>query len=410
MNNEQEPGFAAAKVEPDDSVSPESSTNQLQIEDSLRSPGSAEWKALHGDDDQAKGSRSELNQVLLASLQMQHILVLAGSGCSCCAGGPTMKNLWDEIVGVEPSDDAQVVAKHVGYDLSHKNIEAFLSQLEAGILVLSHIAELESFLSAAKAKILNKCTSFLDNDKLHAHRTFLHRVSRRRSRDFRLKVFTTNYDLCFERAAGLNGNVAIDGFSFCHPRRYDARFFEYDIVRRGRSSENPGNYLEGVFLLFKLHGSVNWEIRDGQVVENSEPSPNQACLIYPASAKYQQSYSQPYIESISQYLSSIRQPNTCVVSAGFGFNDDHLSEPLVSAVETNPHIRLVIVDPQVKHLLSTGTANQHLTKLAELSATGSDVWMLNLTFDAFATTIPDLKSLSPAEQLYQTVQNAMGAK
>jgi hypothetical protein len=45
---------------------------------------------------------------------------------------------------------------------------------------------------------LEKCSDFLDVGKLEAHKTVLHRLSRRRVRDPRLKVFTTNYDLCFE--------------------------------------------------------------------------------------------------------------------------------------------------------------------------------------------------------------------
>ena len=58
---------------------------------------------------------------------------------------------------------------------------------------------------------------------------------------------------CLQSSAGY-----LDGFSFTAPRRYDPRFFGYDIIRRPRSGDDLGHFLEGVFLLYKLHGSVNW--------------------------------------------------------------------------------------------------------------------------------------------------------
>jgi hypothetical protein len=84
-------------------------------------------------------------------------------------------------------------------------------------------------------------------------------ASRTPTRD-RLHIFTTNYDLCFERAAGDLGLVALDGFSFSQPRRFDPGFFDYDIVRRSTASTDGPNYVPGVFQYFKLHGSVDWAL------------------------------------------------------------------------------------------------------------------------------------------------------
>lgn len=67
-------------------------------------------------------------------------------------------------------------------------------------------------------------------------------------------------------------------------------------------------------------------------------------MIYPATGKYQQSFVQPHLESMAQYLAAVREPNTCLLAVGFGFNDDHLAEPLLAAVESNPHLRLIVAD------------------------------------------------------------------
>jgi hypothetical protein len=376
----------------------------------FKAAASSDWQSLEVTDaEAAKTNGEELKNALLASMQMQHLVVLAGSGCSLSAGGPSMADLWESAVGEEPTDTAQDVAKKVRQNLDDKNIEAFLSRIEAYLQVVENGAPVRQFLNDSKAVILQKCSDFVSDGNLEAHATFLHRLSRRRARDQRLKVFTTNYDLCFERAAATLGGVALDGFSFAAPRRYDPRFFAYDIVRRPQGMDDVGNYLEGVFLLYKLHGSVNWaRAEDGTILEKERPSPDEACLIYPARAKYQQSFTQPHIESMAQYLAALREPNTCLLVLGFGFNDEHLAEPLVTAARTNPHIRLIVVDPDAQSKAEGG--NGYWMELADLSARGEDVWFVAASFGAFAEMIPDLKSLTPADTLMKAIKNASRAR
>jgi len=340
---------------------------------------------------------------------MQHIVVLAGSGTSLGpVGGPSMKDLWDAAIGKPPNQAATRTAKKINYDLQAltPNIEEFLSKSEAYLQVKDDTG-VKSFVNSCKKIILEMCSTFLNVGKLEAHKTFLHRLSRRRVRDPRLKVFTTNYDLCFEQAASALGGVVINGFSFTPPRHYDPRYFGYDIIRRPRASEDQGNYLEGVFLLYKLHGSVNWtRSANGLIQEKTNPSPDEACLIYPARGKYQQSFLQPHLESISQYLSALREPNTCLIAIGFGFNDDHLSEPLLAAVRSNPHLRLIIANPGITDQENEwGNANQYWRDFFTLAKEGEDVWFINASFQDFAKLLPDLKSLTPADRLMKTIQS-----
>jgi hypothetical protein len=380
---------------------------------SFKAPNSDLWAPIEvnvddskesGDD--VKANQAYLNNLLLSSLQMQHLVVLAGSGCSLSAGGPSMSNLWDLILSSGNVKENQAVFETIKYDISNKNIESLLSRIEE-YLRIEDDGKVRDFFNQSKQVILNKCSSFSAGSPLYSHKTFISRLSRRRIRDQRLKIFTTNYDLCFESAAGDLGGVALDGFSFSSKRKYDPKFFTYDIVRRPRSGDDIGNYLEGVFLLYKLHGSVNWarSSDQSQIYEKAEVAPEEACLIYPARGKYQQSFTQPYLESIAQYLSVMRELNTCVVVVGFGFNDDHLSEPLVSAIQSNPNLRVIIVDPFAETKASTG--NQYWDRLFEFSRQGEDVWFISANFDEFAKRIPDLKSLSPADNLMKAVQGAV---
>ena len=373
----------------------------------------------------AKVACEELRAFLLSSLQMQHVIVLAGSGTSLgpITKGPSMWVLWDYCVNSNPgtdkaertiSEDSAKIIAEIGYEVSieKENIEALLSRCEAYLQVKEN-ADVTKFITASKKVILQKCSEFIDTvdeNQLAAHRMFLHRLSRRRVRDSRLKLFTTNYDLCFETAAGRQGLVVLDGFSFTQPRHFDPRFFLYDIVRRPSNGDEVGTPLEGVFHLHKLHGSVNWSrAHDGEIEIVSDPLPESACLIYPARGKYQQSYVQPHLELISQYLSVLREPNTCLIVTGFGFNDDHLSEPILAAVRTNPHLRLIVVNPSADDLTSrpTGT-NKYWRTLFSLAKQGEDVWLINATFGDFAELIPDLKSLTPAQRLTRDIKQLAG--
>lgn len=376
----------------------------------FKAPRDFEWRPLEADVDKAdqkksaKSNRDELHNALLSALQMQHLVVLAGSGCSLTAKGPAMSDLWDAAVGDPATTDAQSAATAVSHDINNRNIEALLSRIEAS-LQLNEDPQLWKYLNDSKQIILRRCSDFLDEERLEAHRRFLHRLSRRRVRDQRLKVFTTNYDLCFERAANTLGGVAIDGFSFTSPRRYDPRYFNYDLVRRPRSGDDA-SYLEGVFLLYKLHGSVNWARKsDGTILEDAKPAPEEACLIYPAAGKYQQSFSQPHLESMAHYLAALREPNTCVLVAGFGFNDDHLSEPLLAAARSNPHLRVVIVDPFAER--QTTSENRYWNAFDDLARKGEDIWFIAASFGAFSELVPDLKSLTPADTLMKAIQGVL---
>lgn len=383
--------------------------DQEPVASAFRAPGAVNWRALMAesaaDQDkqgEARGAKDDLKNMLLASLQMQHLVVLAGSGCSRSARGPSMQDLWNWAVGNPPTDSATAVANKVNHDLKGQNIEALLSRVEASLQVSPDDA-VRKFLDSSKQVILDKCSEFLDLKHLDAHKVFLHRLSRRRVRDQRLRVFTTNYDLCFERAAAELGGVALDGFSFAPPRRYDPRFFGYDIIRRPHSGDDLGHYLEGVFLLYKLHGSVNWaRTQEGTIYEKNEPTPAEACLIYPATGKYQQSFVQPHLESMAQYLVAVREPSTCLLVVGFGFNDEHLAEPLLAAVESNPHLRLIVADRGAQAKVTSN--NRYWRRFFDLSARGEDIWFINALFGDFVEMIPDLKSLTPADALMKAIK------
>lgn len=382
-------------------------------------PQSSEWYGLKYDTDlsEEEKKRIETNEkrlkdLLLKSLQMQNLMILTGCGTSLSLKGskaPSMNDLWESIEELHTDTRGLLKRSKIAESIKYNgdNIEEFLTQCEAFLQIYQNL-DVEAFYYKSKEIILKKCSFEVSEDDLSAHKTFLYKLARRRTRDTRLKLFTTNYDLCFEKAASYLGLIVIDGFSFTLPRRYDPRYFNYDIVRR-LHSEEMNNYVEGVFHLYKLHGSVNWaKDKDNGIIIKDNPGSEEACIIYPAKGKYQQSYNQPYFECMSRYMSSLRESNTCIIVIGFGFNDEHLVKPLLSAVTTNPHLRLIVVDINIHKYLIDQNTPEHWKYMRELSSRGYDIYFINSTFEDFVDVIPDLKTLTPAEQLYQNMRSILG--
>jgi SIR2-like domain len=227
----------------------------------------------------AEASRKQLSEYLHSVLTAPNLVVLAGSGASLGkAGGPSMADLWDAAVKIPYFKEIAAAVKHPNDDAWIENLLS-RCQVAKDFLDSATSKKVADFLSASEKMIWEACSEFLAKADLEGHQTFLRRMARRRLRAPRLKLFTTNYDLCFERAAGDLGITVIDGFSFSQPRRFDARFFTYDIVRRAKGSDESHDFVEGVIQLFKLHGSVDWDDTPDGIVQSAKPK--KPCLIYP---------------------------------------------------------------------------------------------------------------------------------
>ncbi|BCQ38006.1 hypothetical protein ERHA54_06090 [Erwinia rhapontici] len=408
-------------------------------------PGNKDWKALNNDSyvfwrDRAanialleaggeeilpvelndsekkelKDNQTYINDLLLRSLQFPNLSFFAGSGTSLGeVGGPSMWDLWKCSMWENPETSEEGVLSEIAAAVSAKvmylesqnpNIEHFLSNCES-YLAFHQDAQVQEFLNRVRGIILDKCRSFITtgNCNLSAYRNLLQKMARRRVRDPRLKIFTTNYDLTFETAASELGMVVIDGLSYTGNRRFDGKYFNYDIVKR---DDNEHDFVEGVFQLLKIHGSVSWIRRDNQIYEDLNPDAENACLIYPAKGKYQQAFIQPHLELLSRFLDTLRKSNNCLVISGFGFNDDHLSEPIYSAIKSNPSMRLIIIDFRcASNIYNSGEngSSKYWGLLKELSSSGYDIHFINSSFSDFVNIVPNLKALTPAEQLAKAI-------
>lgn len=367
-------------------------------------------------EDKINTNKQKLSELLLQALQMPNLAFFAGSGTSLGeTNAPSMKALWRYAMLVNPEDeelttDANEIVKKVNYqDLATPNIEHFLSNCDAYLNIYEN-DQVRQFTNRVKEKILEKCSLNFDDKTTHNISTYellIKKLSKRRARDPRLKVFTTNYDLCFETAASNLGKVVIDGFSYTSKRKFNGKYFQYDIVQRDSEKHD---FVDGIFQLYKLHGSVSWE-RDinnlSEIYEVLEPDPERAVIIYPAKNKYQQAFIQPHLELLARFFDYLRLPNACLVVAGFGFSDDHLSEPIYAAIKSNPSLKLIIADKYIFNSINKPieSTSKYWAEFKKLADEGADITFIHADFKDFVGLIPDLQSLSPAEKLAKAVQN-----
>ncbi|TBZ79685.1 SIR2 family protein [Rhizobium leguminosarum] len=365
---------------------------------------------------------SEARRVLSSAVRSQNLAVLAGLGTSLCVTknsvrlAPTMLDLlaramkrFSEIdVARNKADghhwsDFETLSN---VPKSCKDLEYFMSRatVAAGFLAPDEAGRIESYVTEAE-EVIRSAVDFMEDDvDLGVHESFLRRVARRSSRRSRTKLFTTNYDLCFEMAARRSGFVVIDGFAFGNDARFDSAQFNYDVVRRSVTEERS-DYIENLFHLHKLHGSVDWERQAGNSYISRKPGTRKPLLIYPRSDKYELAFSQPYIEMMGVFQSFVRVPSTTLLVIGFGFNDKHIAEPILAAVRGNLGLDIVIVSPDVETASGKG-GNSYLGELLQLIDGGDGrISLIAAKFEEIIKLIPDVVSETELERHNQRLRN-----
>jgi hypothetical protein len=352
-----------------------------------------EWVTLPSPIDSAEpslavGERQEVKDELLRALTSDSLIVLSGLGTSLGipavaeSKAPNMWDLWEKVSALAGFDLASDgVPANI---LDARNIEHFLSHIQAKLSLQTDDAELSDFLAKAQDVILNACSFVGPDSELDIHQLFLRKIGRRSARLQRTKLFTTNYDLAFEEAAARSRFHIIDGFGLASHRDFEGALFDLDFVRRGT---NDRLLLEGnVLHLLKLHGSVDWE-RNGSSTRRVQGKPIDPVLIYPSANKYQLSFRQPYLEMMSRFQMALRLPDVSLLVVGFGFNDEHIVAPIEAAIRGNVGLRLVVVDPGIR---SESKRSKSMAWLERLAQDGDHrITLLEGRFDDLVRLMPD---------------------
>ena len=373
------------------------------------------WRPLESDaSDESKKASEHANQMLkerLGSVLLaQNLLLLFGSGASVAVGGPSMQSLWTEAVDSQKSIFEEI-CDAVGHPKGKKDIEALLSRCQGAqaFVEKAKADKINAFIAAVEGIIRDKCRTIetweavkgakqTTSEVVTPHSTLLSRVVPRRQDLPRTRIFTTNYDLCIELAAKEKRMPIVDGFDLITPRTFDGRWFDYDFVRRSTKDGAP-DYLESVFHLYKLHGSVDWHLSsDGIVRDSATTTP---FLIYPRDEKFAQSFDQPFLEMMARFQTALREKDTALILVGYGFNDHHLNQPIYHALATNPNFKLLVVDYAPESKLSLGQAWDTLYRLQK---SGAPIDIVQMDFKEFPSLLPTYAQARASNTQERTAQ------
>jgi NAD-dependent SIR2 family protein deacetylase len=373
----------------------------------------------------------EAKRALSDVLRCSNLVVLSGLGTSLCVGpfqqgGPKAPTMWDLWQQVKIKQDAAALAvlplgptfdqllEIVGHPQERADIEALMSRCRLAESFLTDPAKSEvvKFVALAEEHIIAATSFVFTNHPLPVHTEFLRRVARRPQRKSRAKIFTTNYDRCFEEAGRQGRYVVVDGFSHTTPPTFDAVHFSYETVTRLADTE-AFDPIPNSFHLYKLHGSVDWQRQEPSGEITKWMSTGKPVLIYPRNSKYELAFEQPYLEMISAFQSALREPDTGVLVVGFGFNDNHLAEPIMSAIRSNLSLKIVAVSPGLAPWNRGGNqgpgecvTNKYLGQLRNLASAGdARITLLNCGFEDMVSLVPDLAAETDLERHFARLRN-----
>lgn len=280
--------------------------------------------------------KSELIKILQKTVQSCNLNFLIGSGCSIPA-----------IKALGPVE--QEVEKLYEED-NEKEAEAKLAEF------------LKPFIRSTEQVIENNPD---DNHKttIQNYSEFLKIISlllfERKSNILHKQatIFSTNYDMFIEKAVEDFSDTIVLNDGFC---RNPSLTNTYSFSPRSffNTVSNTGNlYKYQVEIpsinLIKMHGSLNWTIRDGKIFQSlehlkevetkeNENLINSLTLILPRKEKFKETLlNQTYYDLLRIYSNELDKENTLLITEGFSFADEHILDITKRALK-NPTLRLII--------------------------------------------------------------------
>ncbi|NMR36043.1 SIR2 family protein [Chryseobacterium aquaticum] len=184
-------------------------------------------------------------------------------------------------------------------------------------------AELENLEKIVCKKIADKLGVNLPNNETPYHN--MAKWVKNIDRDIPIEIFTTNYDLLLEEAFESLKVPYFDGFVGTRFPFFDLRAVEDGLI--------PIHWTR----VWKIHGSINWYLRDNKdVYRSTSLEENDSYIIHPSHLKYDQSRKMPYLALIDRLNKFLRQNSAVLVMSGYSFSDDHLNDTILNALRANP--------------------------------------------------------------------------
>lgn len=302
-----------------------------------------------------------------------------GAGTSCALGIPNIEELTTAVGETFTERDA-LYFKSISEELATRftnrriNIEDILNHIRIIRELTGESSKQYGIISGEEAKRLDReiCSKIYDiilekekeanlsnTKKFYAWLNIL-------NRDFPKEVFTTNYDLIFEKALEADQIPYFDGFI----GSYEPFFWQESIERHISKEDLTQNWIR----IWKIHGSLNWFwkeddkrktqkiIRIGRV-DNIKDLKNEL-VIYPSREKYDSSRKQPFIAYFDRLKNYLLNGELLFIFSGYSFSDQHINEIVFNCMRQNNRLSVIVFcydDKIVENLFGTDLSYLNLS-------------------------------------------------
>ncbi len=164
------------------------------------------------------------------------------------------------------------------------------------------------------------------------------------NRDFSKEIFTSNYDLIFEKSLEETQIPYFDGFV----GSYEPFFLAENVERFVDNNDITKSWIR----LWKIHGSLSWFwkkdksknsyriVRLGKI-DNIEKEGNEV-VIYPSKEKYDSSRKQPFISYFDRLKTFLTNGELLYIISGYSFSDQHINEVIFNSLRQNNRLHIVV--------------------------------------------------------------------
>lgn len=167
------------------------------------------------------------------------------------------------------------------------------------------------------------------------------------NRDFSKEIFTSNYDLIFEKSLEETQIPYFDGFV----GSYEPFFLSENVERFVDNNDITKSWIR----LWKIHGSLSWFwkkdksrdsyriVRLGKIdnIEKEENEENEV-VIYPSKEKYDSSRKQPFISYFDRLKTFLTNGELLYIISGYSFSDQHINEVIFNSLRQNNRLHIVV--------------------------------------------------------------------
>ncbi len=330
-------------------------------------------------------------------LMLKNVNFLVGNGTSIDLGAPrifSFQKWWNDDRKLLQVEESLEKGKELLKAIAEYNENKWDDNLESLLSFLSNIYQnrqsklintdkviiaakefdyeiIGSAINLIKYILFNECKLITRSEEFNEntfHKEFLRKILLRPVTLPRVKLFTTNYDLVFEKYMDEMGITYLDGFIGSIEKGFRPESYQYDLYYPGDTTEGVVSRIDKVLHLYKLHGSINWARKEssdnifGIVQKEIRENEIGDLLIYPTALKEGETLGYPYSELFRYFSFSIFRPQSVLFTLGYSFGDEHINRLIYQALSI-PTFNLVIVLPEGKSKLEDGNSNSRIEKI-----------------------------------------------